>query len=60
MGNLFKTCTKVTKDDPKNINKGPVKQREAAVNRVNQEEMQIAELKSRANKIKDYRKKMER
>ena len=30
------------------------------MNRVNEEEIQLAELKSRVNKIKDYRKKMER
>ena len=38
---------------------GIVKHREAAQNRVNEVDVQVAELKSRINKLKQYRKKIE-
>ena len=38
---------------------GPVKHRAAASNRVDENEMNLAELKSRINKLQQYKKKIE-
>ena len=43
----------------KKNNNGPIKHRAADKNRVSEEEMQLAEVKSRMNKLKDYNKKIE-
>ena len=53
------------KRDPKTmsngagVSTGAVQHREAKVNRVDESEMQIAEIKSRLNKLQQYRKKIE-
>ena len=63
MGNIC-SSKKETKSNYDNKNKpnqdGPVGHREAAQNRVSEDEIQLAEVKSRINKIQQYRKKMEK
>ena len=54
------SCLSATeKEKPKTGNGGPVQHREAAANRVDENEMKLAELKSSKNKLKEYSKKME-
>ena len=56
MGNALKGCMGGSKDDEKMNKKsilkdGPVQHREADKNRVSEEEMKLAEVKSRINKL---------
>ena len=56
------SCIKANTDDQDNMKKkqdGPVKHREADKNRVSEDEMKLAEVKSRINKLQQYAKKMD-
>ena len=56
MGNI---CSQDEKKEKNYNDSGPVKHREAAANRVSETEMQLADLKSRRNQLRQYNKKIE-
>ena len=63
MGNLSSCFASQGEDAPdkkEKPGKGIVKHRQAEQNRVTEDEMQLAEVKSRINKIKEYQKKNEK